>query len=137
MSSGEELVNPVEDSLQTSESPIDHSSRQTSREEIECSPQVKKRKHFSTQETVLLSPTPTVLPTSTQCTLFFDMLEEDNITLPFLVDSVDYEFPGFDDELDPLENEGPYNLSSNWSLDIQNDLYRNETNSVCNGWWVQ
>jgi hypothetical protein len=137
MSSGEELANPVEDSLRTLDCPIDHSSRQTSREEIECSPQVKKRKHCSTQETVLLSPTPTVLPTSTQCTLFFDMLEEDNITLPFLVDSVDYEFPGFDDELDPLENEGPYNLSSNWSLDIQNDLYRNETNSVCNGWWVQ
>jgi len=145
--SSEELNNPVEDTLPMTCS--NDSNPSTSLEEIDCSPMVKKRKPHcpsgNRTDTVLcLSPTSPTIPSlsspSSQFTLFFDLLEEDNTTIPFLSDSGGLlEFPGFDDEtsFDPLENEGQLQ-TSNWSLDIQNDLYRNEPNSVCiNGWWVQ
>jgi len=104
---------------------------------------VKKRKPHTqtvsrTESVQFLATGPPTIPSSAQCALFFDVLEDDN-TIPFLADVGGlFEFPGFDEEtsFDPLENEGQ--LQSNWSLDIQNDLYRNEPNSVCiNGWWVQ
>jgi hypothetical protein len=135
--SSDELHHPEEETLHISK------TSSTSLEEIDCSPLVKKRKppsqSVSRPESVqLLAGASPSIPSSAQC-LFFDIMEDDYI-IPFLSDNGGlFEFPGFDEEtsFDPLENEGQ--LQSNWScLDIQNDLYRNEPNSVCiNGWWVQ
>jgi len=122
----------------------------TSPDEEDCdieyySPIVKKRKQRhvdckeSYTETILSSPA-SQFPglnhlsyPSTQCTLLFDVMEE---TIPFFVDNCTEDFLSFDEtslSIDPLENESS---CSNWSLDCY-DLYRQEQNSVCNGWWVQ